>query len=318
MLKRFAIATALVAAALFPAAARADDTVNLAIPQKGAWDTMVAQQCVDSGICKRAKLEIKQTYTSGGSDTVQAVVGGGVDIGIGVGTTAAIAAYSKGAPVKIVAAQMTGAPDQYFYVKAESPINSFKDLNGKSIGFTRPGSSSYVCEHVLAEQEGVKPNFVATGEMAPTLTQVMSGQIDAGWAVAPINFDLIKAKKIKIIGRGSDAKALSGQTVRVSLANATWLNSHRDVAQRFWKAYADTIDWMYKNQSQSLANYARYNNFSLDDAKPVLQYYPQSAMQVAKIADFDKSIGDAVEFKFIPQPLTADQKTAAIDLFAFR
>jgi NitT/TauT family transport system substrate-binding protein len=202
----------------------------------------------------------------------------------------------------------------FFYAKSDSPINAYKDITGKSIGFTRPGSSSYVAEHILAEQENVQPTYVATGEMAATLTQVMSGQVDVGWSVVPVNLDLVAKKQLKIIGRGSDAKALQNQTVRVNIANTKWLDAHRDAAVRFWRAYAATIDWMYKNPNLSLANLARYNGITVDEAKAVLPYYPQKALALYPVSNFDKSINDAVSFKFIPAPLTADQQAAIFDI----
>jgi NitT/TauT family transport system substrate-binding protein len=316
MIRRTLLTLALAGAvtAATSTAARADDTINVSAGQKGAWDEMVMQQGVDAGFFKKEHIDLNISYTAGGPDTIQAVATGGADMGFGIGTTAVIAAFAKGAPIKIVSGSFTGASDLFFYAKIDSPINSYKDLTGKSIGFTRPGSSSFVAEHVLAEQENVQPNYVATGEMAATLTQVMSGQVDVGWAVVPVNLDLVAKKQIKIIGRGSDAKPLQNQTVRVNIANTKWLDAHRDVAVRFWRAYSTTIDWMYKNMNGALANLARYNAISLEDAKVVVPYYPQKALALYPIASFDKSIADAVAFKFIPKPLDPDQQKAIFDI----
>jgi NitT/TauT family transport system substrate-binding protein len=294
-------------------AARADDAVNVSAGQKGAWDQMVLQQGIDAGFFKKEHIDLSISYTAGGPDTIQAVATGSADMGFGIGTTAVIAAFAKGAPIKIASGSFTGASDQYFYAKGDSPINSVKDFNGKSIGFSRPGSSTYVAEHVLAEEQKVTPTYVATGEMAATLTQVMSGQVDIGWAVVPVNLDLVAKKQIKIVAKGSDINALKTQAVRVNIVNSKWLDAHRDVNARFWKAYSATIDWMYKNTGAAVANLAKYNSISVDDAKAVLPYYPKSALQLFPIAGFDKSIGDAVTFKFIAKPLDADQQKAIFD-----
>ena len=294
--------------------ARADDTVNASAGQKGAWDEMVMQQGIDAGFFKKERIALNISYTAGGPDTISAVATGSADLGFGIGTTAVIAAFAKGAPVKIASAAFTGANDLYFYAKPDSPISSYRDMSGKSIGFTRPGSSTYVAEHVLADQFNVKPTYISTGEMAATLTQVMSGQVDVGWAVVPINLDLVAKKQIKIIARGSEAKALANQTVRVNIVNINWLAAHRDVAVRFWRAYAATIDWMYKNQTQSIANFARYNNMTPDEAKVILPYYPKSSLSLAPVNGFDKSISDAVDYKFIAKPLAGDQQKAIFDI----
>ena len=315
MIRRILLTLALAAASVATTgvAARAADTINVSAGQKGAWDQMVLQQGIDSGIFKKAGIELNISYTAGGPDTIQAVATGGADMGFGIGTTAVIAAFAKGAPIKIASGSFTGASDLYFYAKADSPVSSVKDFNGKSIGFSRPGSSTYVAEHVLAEEQKVTPTYVSTGEMAATLTQVMSGQVDIGWAVVPVNLDLVAKKQIKIVARGSDAKALSAQAVRVNIINTKWVDAHKDANARFWRAYADTIDWMYKNMNSAIANLAKYNGMSVDDAKAVIPFYPKSALQLYPIAGFDKSVADAVSFKFIPAPLTPDQQKAIFE-----
>ncbi len=218
--------------------------------------------------------------------------------------------FAKGAPIKIASGSFTGASDLFFYVKSDSPINTFKDMNGKSIGFSRPGSSTYVAEHVLATQIGVTPNYVSTGEMAATLTQVMSGQVDAGWAVVPVNLDLVAKKQIKIIARGSEAKALSAQAVRVNIVNTKWVDAHRDAYARFWKGYSDTIDWMYKNQSAAIANFASTTACRSMMRKRSCSSTRRARCRCTRSPASSGSIEDAVTYKFISAPLTADQQKA--------
>ena len=54
------------------------------------------------------------------------------------GVMGVLSAYSKGAPVRILSAETTGAGDLYWYVKSDSPIKSLAELRGKRIpyGFT--------------------------------------------------------------------------------------------------------------------------------------------------------------------------------------
>jgi len=290
----------------------ADETVSLAIGQQGAWTSMT-EQGVDAGLFKRAGLELKLAYTAGGPDTIQAVTGG-AEVGIGVGTTAVIAAFAKGAPIKIVCGDFTGAGDLYFYARADSPIGSFADVNGKTVGFTRPGSSSFTIAQMLAQQANVKPTFVATGEFPATLTQVMSGQVDVGFSVVPLSLDLVAQKKIKIVARGSEARALTNQTVRVDIANTSFLRDRREVALRFFRTYAQSQDWVYANLDKAVANFARYNSIPLDLAKQVVPFYPRRAVALVPVSDFDRSVSDAVTLKFIPAPLTADQAKGIFDI----
>jgi NitT/TauT family transport system substrate-binding protein len=124
----FALAAALAVTAL---PARADDLVKLTIGQRANWDTSIAQLGTKAGIFKKHGIEVEMLYTSGSGETLQPVIAGAADAGVAVGTIGAIAAFSKGAPVRIIAAEATGAAD-YWYAKATSPIKKLTDLTDKN------------------------------------------------------------------------------------------------------------------------------------------------------------------------------------------
>ena len=53
-----------------------------------------------------------------------------------------MAAFAKGAPIRVIAASMTGANDLYWYVPADSPIKALQDANDKTIAYSTRGSST--------------------------------------------------------------------------------------------------------------------------------------------------------------------------------
>ena len=63
--------------------------------------------------------------------------------------------------------------------------------------------------------------------------------------------------------------------MRVNVANVNFLKQHRDVAIRFAKAYADTVDWMYANPDKSLALYAKLNKIDMKTARQALSSIPR-------------------------------------------
>src|SRR5438128_10169672 len=101
------LAVALVAAALLSAAspASAQDKLKLTIGQRGNWDTSIAHLGSRAGIFRQHGLELEMLYTSGSGETLQPVIAGAADIGVAVGTQGAMAAYAKGAPVRIIGAE---------------------------------------------------------------------------------------------------------------------------------------------------------------------------------------------------------------------
>ena len=73
------------------------------------------------------------------------------------------------------------------------------------------------------KQFGLKAKAVSTGGPIPTLTQVMSGQIDVGWSAPPDGLDQLDRGEIRYIANGNDAEIFKGQTVRVNITNARTL-----------------------------------------------------------------------------------------------
>ena len=94
---------------------------------------------------------------------------------------------------------------------------------------------------------GAKGKPTATGGPPGTLTAVMSGQVDIGWAAPPFGLQEIKEGKIRIVARGSDVPSLRGQTVRVLIVNANSLKTKHDAIVRFMEAYREAVDWMYSD-----------------------------------------------------------------------
>src|SRR5262245_65275221 len=94
-------------AALTATSALADDQLKLTIGQRGNWDTAIAHLGTKAGIFKKHGVELEMIYTSGSGETLQPIIAGSVDLGLAVGTLGAMAAFAKGAPVRIIGAEAT-------------------------------------------------------------------------------------------------------------------------------------------------------------------------------------------------------------------
>src|SRR5580704_11345066 len=225
----------ILAAALFATAppARADDLLRLAIGQRGNWDTAIAELGAKAGIFKKRGIDLEMLYTSGSGETLQPVIAGSVDAGLAVGTLGAIAAYAKGAPVRVIGAQATGAAD-YWYVKASSPIKTLKDLNGKTIAYSTAGSSTESVVRAFIKENGLtSAKAMSTGNGPSTMTAVITDQVDVGWASPPGGLKEIDEGKIRLLARATDAAIVRGQTIRTIVANAQVLEKRKDVVERY-------------------------------------------------------------------------------------
>ena len=298
-------ALALAAVAL---SASAQDTLKLAVGQRGNWDTSVAEVGQRAGIFKKHGLVLEILYTQGAGETQQAVLSGSVDIGVATGVMGVMSAYSKGAPIRIIAAETTGAADLYWYVPSNSPIKSLKDTEGKTLAYSTNGSSTHGIVTAFMKQYDLKAKPTATGGPAPTLTQVMSGQIDVGWSAPPFGLQQLDDGKIRIIASGNDATIFKGQTVRVNVATAPTLQSKKAAIERFMKAWRETVDWLYSDDPAALKTYADFVGISLETAKRTRdQFFPKTAVNPDKVIGLDQIAQDAVTLKYTPTLLTQQQ-----------
>jgi NitT/TauT family transport system substrate-binding protein len=301
-------------ALLLAVPAFAQDTLKLAIGQRGNWDTSVSEVGTRLGIFKKHDLVLELLYTQGGGETQQAVISGSVDIGVAAGVMGVMSAFSKGAPVRVIGAETTGAQDLFWYVPANSAVKSLKDTDGKTIAYSTNGSSTNGIVTAFVKQFDLKAKPVATGGPSSTLTQVMSGQVDVGWSAPPFGLDQLDDKKIRIIASGNDAAVFKGQTVRLLIANAQFLQSKKPVVDRFMKAYRETIDAMYADPN-ALKVYAEFVGITEAKAKRTRDdFFPKSSIDPDKVIGLDAIVQDAVTLKFTAAPLTKEQLAELVQI----
>ena len=300
-----------VAFAAHPAAA--EDTLKVAMGQINNWENQPPTLGQDAGFFKKHGLTLEVVGTAGAGETIQAVISGSADIGGGAGAAGVMRAFSKGAPIRILAPAFTGTSDLYWYVKADSKLQSLKDTtSSNTIAYSTNGSSSHNIVVAFGEELGSKAKPVATGSPPGTLTAVMSGQVDIGWASPPFGLRELKEGKIRILARGNEVPSLRGQTVRTLIVNLNAWNTKRDAILRFMEAYREAVDWMY-DDPKALEMYSKKVNQPVEVLKESMEkFQPRQAIQSDKFADLDGAVRDAVKLKYLDQPLTKEQLSELI------
>jgi NitT/TauT family transport system substrate-binding protein len=312
--KLLAAAAALAAALTAPAGASAEDLVKMAIGQRGNWDTAVAHLGEKAGIFKKHGIKLELLYTAGGGETQQAVISNSVDVGAAAGIYGVLGAFSKGAPVRIIGAEATGAAD-FWYAKADKGIKSLKDTNGKTLAYSTNGSSTHAIVLAFVKENNLTAKPTATGNPASTLTAVMTDQVDVGWASPPFGFKEMDAGQINIVAKATDSPLVRGQTIRLLIAHPDTLAKKKDVLQRFMDAYRETIDYMYSDNPQVIKDYAEFVGVPEATAKRVRdEFFPKSLIDPDEIKGLDQIIPDAVTFKYTAKPLTSDQLKELIQI----
>ena len=215
-------------------------------------------------------------------------------------------AFQKGAPIRAIGSTITGAYE-FWYVRADSPIKTFKDASDKTVAFSTTGSSTMMMVAAMQKQYGVKVKPTATGSPTSTYTQLMSGQIDVGWSAPPLAYQAVMDGRTRLLVPGRDIEAFRNQSIRIIAANANDLAKRNDVYARYLAAYRETIDWMYSDPT-SIDAYAKWAEVTPELARKVrADFLPKEIVNPDRIDGLDAMMEDAVAYKLLTAPLTQEQ-----------
>src|SRR2546430_2742506 len=99
-----------VALALLAFAPKASaDVLKVASAQRGAWESAPPEIGQQAGIFKKHGIVLDLIYTQGSDEAEQRVISGSSDIGLGIDAADVLRAYARGAQVRIIGANVTGA-----------------------------------------------------------------------------------------------------------------------------------------------------------------------------------------------------------------
>jgi NitT/TauT family transport system substrate-binding protein len=290
------------------------ETLKIASPQRGSWEGAIPELGKQQGIFQKYDLDLDIVYTSGGGETLQAIISNSVDVGLSAGTSAVFGAYAKNAPVRIIAASSTGSAELFWYVPASSRIKSMRDANDATLAYSTTGASTHIAVMRFIRDYNLKAKPVATGNPAATFTQVLSGQVDIGWAVAPFALDAIHQGQLRVVARASDIAAIRAQTIRVQIVNSQTLAAKTDAIGRYLRAYCETLDWMYASPD-AIKRYLAFSGFSESAVQQMLKdFISKESLQTGEIKGIKEGMDDAIQFKFLTSPLSDQQLSEMIQI----
>jgi NitT/TauT family transport system substrate-binding protein len=314
-LRRLSLAALAVATAWgSPGHAQTMEKVKVATTFLGLWDTSQPTFCKDRGEFSKASLDVDVISTRGGSENVQAVTAGGMDIGYSPGTNSVLAAYMQGAKLKIVSSEFVGQNDTYFYVPTDSPLKTIDDIKGKSVAYPRPGGASEGILLGLKAERHIDFKAVATGAMDATFTMVMTKQIDVGYSILPNQLASVAKGDIRVLFSGDDVKSQRDISGRAIIASADFVKNRGSTLAKFMRVLDGCIDWAYAHQDQSSKMYAALNKVDAPTAAKALAFYKRSTLAFGPMIGWDEVVKQSLDAKFISAPPTPDQVKDLVDI----
>ncbi len=301
--------------------AQSNDPIRVVLPHRVLFDIALPFYVArEKGFFDKAGIRVTPLFARGGGDQVQIMVAGDADIAVGVGLLATVSALEKGAPLKIISAEMRGLSDVFWHVKADSPLKKIDDLAGKKIGYSNPGSSSHMATLVFSDwlksKKLKEPEPTAAGSPPEQFTAVMTGQIDAGWSTPPFFLDEIEKKSIRMLFGGNDIPGLSDLTLRVNLARSELLKNRPDAVRGYLRATQEAIRFIFAQPDEAAKIWIKDAELKESPAlvKEAWKFYSAQAMVLSPLVGVERSLDDAVKFKFLKKPFSREDFNRGTDL----
>jgi NitT/TauT family transport system substrate-binding protein len=257
----FASVVGAVLALTLAAGAATAQSVKVAVGGAGCLcylPTVLAQQL---GEYKKAGLDVELINFKGGSQALTAVLGGSADVVSGYydhcvnlaaknKSLAAFATYDRyPGMVLVVSPKRTGT------------INSIKDLAGKKVGVSAPGSSTDFFIKYLLRKNGVDPNAVpviGVGLDATAVAAMEQGQVDAAIMLDPaVTLLQGRNKDLKLLTDTRTQKdtlaVFGGEYPGGSLyAPTDWIAKNEKTVQALAQAIVATLNWIHSHSAEEI------------------------------------------------------------------
>jgi NitT/TauT family transport system substrate-binding protein len=140
---------------------------------------------MEKGFFKKNGIDVTGILTAaGGGTAVRNTLAGGIPFGE-VSLAAAVQAINAGQKLIIIGAGAWSVADQMWLVKKDSTLQGIKDLAGKKVAYTAPGSVSNMLILMALKAAGMTPqqvNLVPAGDLGAIISAVDSGAVDAGFS----------------------------------------------------------------------------------------------------------------------------------------
>jgi NitT/TauT family transport system substrate-binding protein len=208
----------------------------------------------------KAGLEIELIDFKGGSQALTAVIGGSADVVSGYYDHCVNLAAKNQALTAFVVYDRYPGMVLGVSPKHSGEISSVKDLAGKKVGVSAPGSSTDFFLKYLLAKAGVDPNTVSVigvGLGATSVAAMEQGTVDAAVMLDPTPTLLAGKAELKILSDTRTAKdtlaVFGGDYPGGALyTRSDWVASHEKETQALASALVATLKWIHSHSPEEI------------------------------------------------------------------
>jgi len=213
------------------------------------------------GYFKEAGLDVEISDFQGGAKSLQALMGGSVQVVTG-SFDHTIQIQAKGERI-VALVQMGRFPGFALALRKEKAdaYKSPKDLKGMKIGVTAPGSSTHFMVLYMMAQAGLKPedaSFIGTGSGNTVVAAVKRGEVDAISNADPMINILDREGAVKIVAdtrtaEGTQAVYGGPYPAAVLYTTAAFAEKNPNTAQALVTALVRGLKWVQNHSPEEIA-----------------------------------------------------------------
>jgi ABC-type nitrate/sulfonate/bicarbonate transport system substrate-binding protein len=297
---------------LLPSRSWAAGPAALRIAAAGDDDITPILYGQQSGIFKKAGLDVAFSTLSSGSATAAAVAGGSIDIGKS-SLPGLCAAHARGIPFQIIAPAsiyLESNPIAGFVVAKDANVKEVRDLNGKTLSASSLKDLIAIATQAWLDANGadsktVKFIEIPSSSVAAALEQ---NRIVGATLVTPALAEALESGKAKLMGRSFSAIAKRFM-VAGWFSTKDWLAEHGDTAKRFTDAFLQAAEYTDTHHAETVELLAGFSKLKASTIRGMVR---STVGRTVDPKDIDPVIAAAVKYGVFDKPFPAQDLIAPL------
>jgi NitT/TauT family transport system substrate-binding protein len=228
---------------------------------------------IEAGFFKKNGIEPDLTILRSGGVTMQAIIAGQLQCGVG-NTVSMASAILRGIPFVMIAPGAVWdarAANGALLIATNSPVKSWKDIAGQTIGITSLNSVDQVAFEAYLDQNGVDRSTVKYVELVPSAMAeaVATGRVAIGVQNDPELGAALATGKVKRFVNAYDSISKLF-LITAWMTTRDWLDKNKEAGKRFAEAIVEAGEWAEGHRPQAMDIMEKYTKFRSD--KSITRY----------------------------------------------
>jgi NitT/TauT family transport system substrate-binding protein len=259
---------------------------------------------MESGLFRKNGFDASLERATNGAAAASAVVGGSFEVGKS-SVISLLSAHVRGLPIVVVAPAGdydSSRPSAALVVKADSPLRSGADFNGKTVAVSALNDSFSLSMRTWVDLHGGDASTLKLIEipMSASAAAITSGRIDAAVLIQPFLRPALDSGAVRVLGDPVSAFG-NHHTDSAWFTTTAFTQTNPDAVNRFMRAIRDAAIYVNGHPSETAYLLAK---FAMVQPSDVMKMRVIQGVRL-DTANFQVLIDAAARYKIIPERFEA-------------